>query len=125
MRLAAAACLALAGCSPAALRGINRAGAAVAAASLAVDWCQTRSAAVERWGGDRQEGGMPAAMLIGHQPSAGAVDAYFALSSLVILGAAQAIPARYRPLAYAAIVGVEAVTVRGNLDTTRCLGIGR
>lgn len=68
---------------------------------------------------------MPTSNMIGHTPSPAAVDAYFLASTIIIIGAAQLIPERYRPLAYSAVIGVEAVTVHGNLGTTRCVGVGR
>jgi hypothetical protein len=113
-----------AGCTSQTTRHLNRAGLAISAASLAVDWCQTRDAAGRGWSGG-YEGGMPTAYAIGSRPPTGAVDAYFALGGALLLGGAQLLPERWRPIAYAAVAAVEISTVRGNLETTRCLGVGR
>lgn len=117
--------ISLAGCSTAAVRRLNHAGLAVSSASLAIDWCQTRTAASGGWAGGYVEGGMPTASVIGPQPSAGAVDAYFVVGSVALIGAAQLVPEKYRPLAYVAISAVEIIAIRNNLETTNCMGVGR
>lgn len=104
------------------IRAVNAVTGAAAAVTMAADWCQTRTAA-ESWG-TRVEGGMLAAAAIGSQPSSGRVDVYFAVTTAVLAGSVQLLPERYRWLAYGAIAGVEASTVRGNLATTRCGPVG-
>lgn len=100
----------------------NTATAAIAATSMALDWCGTRHAAATRT--DAWEGGMPTASMIGSSPSAHAVDAYFAIGTMALAAAAQLVPERYRWLAYGAVAGVEVVAVHNNLSTTRCGPIG-
>jgi hypothetical protein len=125
-RLALVAVLAIAtGCTDAQLRRVNYAGAALTVASMAADWCQTRSAAAERWSGGRAETGAMAMRTIGDTPSSARVDAYFAITTVAMVGLAQLVPAKYRPAAYAAVTAVEVNTVAGNLGTTNCAGVGR
>lgn len=120
--LALALCV---GCTSQTTRRLNHAGLAISAASLAVDWCQTRHAADLGWAGGSHETGMPTVAAIGPRPPTGAVDAYFALGVAVLLGGTQLLPERWRPIAYAAIATAEISTIRGNLETTQCLGVGR
>lgn len=109
--------LLLSGCTAGQLRAVNYAGAAIATATIAIDWCQTRSAALEGWRG-REEGGMPASHVIGSQPGSGAVDLYFFGATVAVLGVAQLLPARARPALYGLVAGAEFTTARGNLATT-------
>lgn len=104
------------------VRVANITTASVALAGMALDWCGTRYAAVHRH--DAWEGGMPTAQLIGASPSPHAVDAYFAIGTAILAVAAQFVPERYRWIAYGTVAGVEAVTVHGNLSSTRCGPIG-
>lgn len=106
------------------VRVANVATAATAGLAMAADWCQTRHAAssgrMYEW-----EGGFPTQPMIGGSPTPHAVDAYFALSTAALAGLAQLVPERYRWVGYGVVLGVEAVTVVGNLQTTRCLSVGR
>jgi hypothetical protein len=104
-------------------RVANVSTAALAGAAMAADWCGTRHAAATRH--DDFEGGMPTAMVIGGSPSTGAVDAYFAIGTVALAGAAQLVPERWRWLAYGAVAAVEIKAVHNNLSTTRCGPVGR
>lgn len=105
------------------IRTANTITGAMAAVTMAADWCQTRTAAAS-WG-ERTETGMVTSATIGSRPSAGAVDAYFAITTAVLAAGSRALPERYRWLGYGAVAAVEASTVRGNLATTRCGPVGR
>ncbi len=111
----------LTSCSVENWKTVNTAGAALSISSLAVDACQTDSVARQHWDWGRQEEGFPTRMLIGGKPSAVAVDGYFTVSALVLVGVAQLIPAKYRWLAYAGIISVETYTVTTNLLNVRGL----
>jgi len=95
---------------------------AAAVVSLGLDWCQTRHAAETHHGA--WEYGMPTSVIIGGHPSPHAVDGYFAVSTVVIIGLAHILPARWRPLVYAGVIAVEADVIHSNLGSTRCGGVG-
>jgi hypothetical protein len=120
--IAIAAALA-SGCSVATRRHVNHITGVAAAISLAIDYCQTTNAAGHQWMGTSGEIGLPQPM-IGSHPSERAVGAYFVASTAVIMGVAQLIPEKYRGLLYGAVIGVEAATIRGNLASTSCVGVG-
>jgi hypothetical protein len=130
MKLLLVVALVLGGCSATwggqhrtSIRIANATTAGIAAAGMALDWCGTRHAALTRT--DAWEGGMPTSEVIGSSPTAGRVDAYFAISTVALAAAAQVMPERYRWIAYGAVAAVEAVTVGGNIATTKCGPLGR
>lgn len=87
-------------------------------ATLAIDWRQTRGAAMERWSDGRWEGGYPAHGVIGLHPSARSVDCYFAVAAAMNVALWIALPARWRSVIPGFVVGAEAWTIAGNLSTT-------
>lgn len=87
-------------------------------AALAIDWRQTRNAAVERWSGGRWEGGYPAQMTLGAHPSTHSVDGYFALAAATNIAFWTILPARWRSVIPGIVIGAEASTIVGNLSTT-------
>lgn len=97
----------------------------VAAVSVAViDWCQTRSAAIERWDNGRFEKGIPARWVMGATPSRHTVDVYFATSAAVVLLITETImPKSWRPTAYGIVtVGmVNSVVNNVSLTNANCL----
>lgn len=96
----------------------NRVGAALTVATMACDFGGTEQAALDGWNG-REEGGMPARHVMGGTPSPGAVAAYFAGTTAILMVAAQIVPERFRPLFYSAVIGVEATAIVNNVGTTR------
>lgn len=99
-------------------RGVDIATLALSTVSLAVDWRQTRGAAVERWsGGARAEIGI-ATMFIGSQPSPGSVDRYFAVAALANIALWAVLPPRWRSVIPGAVIGIEATAIAGNLPRT-------
>lgn len=86
-------------------------------AALAIDWRQTRSAAMEHWTG-RAEVGI-AAMTLGGTPSPHGVDCYFATAAAVNVALWAALPPRWRSAIPGIVLGVEARTIAVNLPTTR------
>lgn len=94
---------------------------AVAAGGMALDWCTTRDAA-EEWGILEERGA--AAMFIGSRPDTGAVDAYFAITTMVVVLAAAATPERYRWIPLTAVAAAEVTAVRTNLSHLRCGALG-
>jgi hypothetical protein len=101
----------------------NAAGLAMSAGLLAVDACQTTTSAARGWDGYSETG--LARHALGAKPDARTVGVYFAVTSIVALGAALIVPERHRWIAYTAIGSVQASAVRNNYETTRCLGVGR
>lgn len=87
-------------------------------AALAIDWRQTRNAAVERWSGGRWEGGYPAQMTLGAHPSTHSVDGYFALAAATNIALWTILPARWRSVIPGIVIGAEVSTIAGNLSTT-------
>lgn len=108
--------IALAGCTPAQVRHVNRAGAALTMATMACDWGSTRQAARERM--DDWEEGFPARPVMGGSPSVGRVDTYFAASTTLLLALAQLVPERYRWIGYSTVVAVESAVIENNMHTT-------
>lgn len=109
--------IALAGCTSAQVRHVNRAGAALTMATMACDWGGTRQAAGER--SDAWEVGFPAHAVMGGSPSVGRVDVYFAANTALLLALAQLVPDRFRWIGYSAVIGVESAVSYGNTKTTR------
>lgn len=129
MKLAAIAFLACAACSGTwgeqhrtTIAVMNASTGTMAAVGMALDWCGTRHAAETRT--DEWEMGMPTTQVIGTSPSPHAVDAYFAIGTVILAAAARAVPERYRWVAYSAVSGFEIVAVHNNLSTTRCGPLG-
>lgn len=122
LRAGIALLLLLVGCSPTGLRRVNRAGAVLVVGGMALDWAGTRHAASGGWR-DCNEGGFPARVVMGEAPSPHTVDLYFAASTVLIIAAAQLLPERIRPAVYGVVIGVEAMTVAGNVRTTET-GLG-
>lgn len=116
MKLAAALLVLAATACSGSLRHVNRAGAVLATAALACDYGQTRSAAAAHW-----EGHYEANPVMGTNPSTSTVDMYFAATAVVVHLGAQLLPERIRPLAYAAVIGVQAHAIHNNLGTTQGL----
>jgi hypothetical protein len=98
---------------------VDVAALAMSTASLAVDWRQTRSAAVDGWSGGRWEGGVPAGQMIGAHPSVGRVDGYFLGAAMVNAALWAALPRHWRSVIPGFVIGAEVYTVVGNLPTTR------
>ena len=105
------------GCAGQANMHARRLTASAAVMSLAMDWCQTSSAAREDWSNGRREGGMPTKHIIGTTPSQSEVGMYFAVGTVAIIGVAQLVPERFRPWFYGAVTVVEAKVISGNLAT--------
>jgi hypothetical protein len=101
----------LSGCS---FKNLNRATLAASTASLACDWGQTRSAASNHW-----KGRYEANPIMGTNPGTRTVDTYFA--STVVLNAAiwYFIPEKLKSIIPGVVIGFQANTIAGNLDTTQ------
>jgi hypothetical protein len=97
----------------------NRVGEVLTLATMACDFGSTEQAALDRWSGGRQEGGVPAAAVMGATPSPATVAAYFAVSTALLIAVARMAPKNWRPLVYATVVAVELHVIYGNTKTTR------
>lgn len=61
--------------------------------------------------------------MLGGHPSPAAIATYFVVATAALLGAAELLPDRLKPLAYGAVVGVEGYAVAGNIDRTGLIGV--
>lgn len=86
-------------------------------ALLVCDWSQTRQAAQRGWhvGDVPQWEGNP---MLGRTPSAATVDAYF--GATIVLNAAlwYLLPDRWKAIGPGAVIGVEAKTIRDNVNVS-------
>jgi hypothetical protein len=99
------------GCS---FKNLNRATLAASTASLACDWGQTRSAASNHW-----KGRYEANPIMGMNPSTGTVDVYFASTIAINAAIWYLMPEKLKSLLPVGVIGVQANTIAGNLDTTQ------
>lgn len=95
-------------------RAIDTTALVVSTVSLAVDWQMTHAAAAQGWRGgygNRRE----ANPIMGPHPTTGMVNTYF-LSTIVMNAALwYVLPPRYRSVIPAAVIGVQANTIAGNI----------
>lgn len=105
----------LVGCSPTAWKRADRTTFALAAASIACDWGQTRSAAAEGWSGGRHE----ANPMMGINPDVGTVDAYMGMSLATTTLVWLVLPHKVGPFVMGGVLAAEANTIEGNRATTR------
>jgi len=114
VKLALLAALACAGCTPT-WKHADRTMFVMAAASIACDWGQTRSAADENWSGGRHE----ANFMMGPAPDVGTVDAYMGMMLATTTLVWLVLPHKVGPFVMGGIVGAEANTIYGNMSTVR------
>ena len=91
-------------------RGSDVALAGAFTVALLVDAAQTRSLARGGWSGFRESNPR-----LGPRPSVGRVNVYTAVAGLTVLGAANALPRRYRPWLLATALAVQAFTIQSSL----------
>lgn len=107
----------LSACTPT-LKHVNRVGMAVAAASLACDYGQTRWHAARGWNGFREANPM-----LGPTPSTLTVTGWF-LSTAIVGGLfSLTLPERIRPILYSGITGRQLVSVVRNAEYTPVCGV--
>ncbi len=107
MKILILVCL-LVGCTTA-----NRAALVASTLTLACDWGQTRSAASVGWPPGMQE----INPILGKNPDAGKIDAYF-LGTIVVNTLIYAIvPKKVKWLVPAVVIGVQQDAIRNNLST--------
>ena len=101
----------IAGCSGTwgGTKHVNRVGATLAIATLAVDAYQTDTAARAGWKGEHEVN-----VIMGQDPSPLAVDLYFTAVTASVVGLIQIIPERYRWIAYGLVITSQIVVIASN-----------
>lgn len=113
--------IAASACSASTVRRANQVGAGLMIASMACDGGGTMRAASTGWQGTQEVG--PARAVMGPDPSASNVYAYFAFTTIALLGVAQLVPERARPYFYGAVTVAEVYTAVGNAPRTGPCGL--
>lgn len=121
MKVCVAVLLLASACSAQTVRRVNQIGAGLMVASMACDGGGTMRAASAGWR-DTQETGS-ARSVMGPNPSTSNVYAYFALTTIALLGVSQLVPKRARPYFYGAISAGEIYTAIGNTPKTGPCGL--
>lgn len=103
------------------MRAANVATLVASTAMIALDACQTHSAAREGWSDGRQEGGN-SRVIMGSHPSETMVVSYFAGVAVANAVAWYLMPERWRSVLPAAIVAVQIPTVVGNMSSVSGCG---
>jgi hypothetical protein len=106
------------------IRALNVTTLVASTAMLAMDACQTHSAAAEGWSDGRSEGGN-SRVIMGSHPGEGTVVAYFAGVAIANVAVWYLMPERWRSVVPGAIIGIQVPVVIGNMSSTSGCGGAR
>ena len=120
MRLLLVLLIVCGGCSAGQGRYVDRSALALSTAALLVDAAQTRSAAAAGWQGFAEDNA-----IMGATPSTRTVELYFGTAILINAALWVALPSRWRSVIPGLVIGAQAPTITGNLQTTCVAGFGR